>query len=61
MALPEGFVAKSTKEYEEIRIPVRNVNLRFNQPLVKIKDLDEVARFDQCFTVQGLEFAGFYE
>ncbi|XP_039272645.2 activating signal cointegrator 1 complex subunit 3-like [Styela clava] len=44
MTLPEGFETKSTKVYEEIRIPVKSSNLRFDQPLVKIKDLDEVSQ-----------------
>lgn len=42
MVLPEGFQKKSTKQYEEISIPAVRSDLKFDQPLVQIKDLDKV-------------------
>ena len=42
MSLPENVERVSTKIYEEVKMPAMNANLKFDFPIVKIADLDEV-------------------
>nr|CAB3223427.1 activating signal cointegrator 1 complex subunit 3 [Phallusia mammillata] len=44
MALPEGFTTKSNKMYEEVRLPANKGFLGEPWPLIRIRDLDDIAQ-----------------